>query len=55
VLRDIDLSCITLVEKKSYDPQEIKKRIRLAMAESQAAEAPDHGGRSGDSQTPAPG
>lgn len=51
VLRDIGLACIVLVEKKSYEPEEIKKRVRVAMAESQAADAEEagHGVRRGDS------
>lgn len=40
VLRDIGLPCITLVEKKSYDPDDLKKKLRIAMAEGQGASPP---------------
>jgi hypothetical protein len=35
VLRDIGLPKISLVEKKHYDPEDLKKRIKIAMAETQ--------------------
>ena len=35
VLRDIGLPKITLTERKSYDPEDLKKKLRFAMAENQ--------------------
>lgn len=53
VLRDIGLPSITLLEKKRFDPQDLKKKLKIAMAEHQEPAAPSgHGNRS--PQTPAP-
>lgn len=35
VLRDIGFPKVTLVEKKSYDPEDLKKKLKIALAESQ--------------------
>jgi hypothetical protein len=35
VLRDIGLPKLTLLEKKRYDPEDLKKKLKVAMAESQ--------------------
>jgi len=44
VLRDIGLPKLTLPEKKSYDPDDLKKKLRIAMAENQ----PGDGSGAGD-------
>lgn len=57
VLRDIDLPKLTLVEKTSYDPDDLKKKIRIAMAEGQeqaASSARDGRNDSGAPHTPPP-
>lgn len=55
VLRDIGLPCVTLPERKSYDPEDLKKRLKIAMAEGQEAAAATGGGESDDSpRNPAP-
>lgn len=55
VLRDIGLPCITLSERKSYDPEDLKKRLKIAMAEGQEAAATAGGEDSnGSSRNPAP-
>jgi len=38
VLRDIGLPRLTLVEKKSYDAESLKKKLKIAMAENQDGE-----------------
>lgn len=53
VLRDIGLPRITLAERKSYDPEDLKKKLRIAMAESQDTAA-GNGGRGDSPKTPAP-
>lgn len=50
VLRDIGLPCITLSERRSYDPDDLKKKLRIAMAESQEAATAAGGGESGGSR-----
>jgi len=40
VLRDIGLPKLTLVEKKSYDVDGLKKKLKIAMAENQPRETP---------------
>lgn len=39
VLRDIGLPSLTLTERKTYDPDDLKKKLRIAMAENQHHEA----------------
>lgn len=39
VLRDIGLTKITLIEKKRYDVDDLKKKLKIAMAESQEQSA----------------
>ncbi|MGA8261055.1 MAG: DUF2726 domain-containing protein [Arenicellales bacterium] len=47
VLRDIGLPSLTLTEKKSYEPEDLKKKLRIAMAESQ-----HHGSASNEGGAP---
>lgn len=55
VLRDIGFPKLTLVEKKRYDPEDLKKKLRIALAESQGqADPPGHGARISSSQTNTP-
>lgn len=55
VLRDIALPCITLSERTSYDPEDLKKKLKVAMAEGQEAAATAGGGENGGSpRKPAP-
>jgi len=52
VLRDIGLPRITLPEKKSYDPEDLKKKVKVALAEGQEASTSpggDDGNRPGSS------
>jgi len=48
VLRDIGLPKLTVVEQKTYDPDSLRKKLRMAMAENQGRETPP-GGRGGGS------
>jgi len=50
VLRDIGLPRITFAEKKHYDPDDLKKKLKVAMAENQ--DAPTATGNSGRGNTP---
>lgn len=55
VLRDIGLPRITLSEKKRYDPDDLKKKLKVAMAENQdRAPAPGRPGSGHTPRTPAP-
>lgn len=45
VLRDIGLPSLTLTERKSYDPEDLKKKLRVAMAENQQQGASAIGGQ----------
>ncbi len=48
VLRDIGLPRITLSEKKRYDPDDLKKKLKVAMAENQDRASPAGQSGSGD-------
>lgn len=50
VLRDIGLPRITLSEKKRYDPDDLKKKLKVAMAENQ--DRSSAAGESGPGDTP---
>lgn len=50
VLRDIGLPRITLSEKKRYDPDDLKKKLKVAMAENQ--DGAPAAGASGPGDTP---
>lgn len=47
VLRDIGLPKLTLVEKKTYDAESLKKKLRIAMAENQPRDTPPAPGDGG--------
>lgn len=49
VLRDIGLPCVTFTEKKSFDPEDLRKRLRVAMAENEPQQLAASGGEPQDS------
>jgi len=54
VLRDIGLPNVTLTEKSRYDPEDLKKRLRIATAENQQQSAGGAGGNPRSSIDPMP-
>lgn len=56
VLRDIGLPKITFPERGQYDPDDLKKKLRIALAERQSQSASGDGNQAGSpTYTPAPG
>lgn len=52
VLRDIGLPCLTLTEKKTFDPEDLKKKLKIAMAEGQHQDPASTGSGRNDSSHP---